>query len=296
MAFDVLSRPYHSSGEWWLSSGQLELKCQLKCETLRFGFLINLSRESLLLDALHPKDWLFLYLHRLPSLTPLSDRCSIHGCTYVLMSAFLFSALIHKKWEIQSIVSLFSPLTGSDTVKNERARMSMHAAFAKKKNTEQDTSKNDKIVHSCSLSYEHTNKFSENLYAVSQINISSPSLVCALCCHFVCIFDCFAETAFHLHPLAFVALLTLWHFSFFKKTVRRHISHVMGCSVRWVCVSEKKRSIHVPLCYFPLLFICSNGCVYIFSFLFPLIYLLPPVSFYCLNLPSLPNRLSINLP
>lgn len=133
MAFDVLSRPYHSSGEWWLSSGQLELKCQLKCETLRFGFLINLSRESLLLDALHPKDWLFLYLHRLPSLTPLSDRCSIHGCTYVLMSAFLFSALIHKKWEIQSIVSLFSPLTGSDTVKNERARMSMHAAFAKKK-------------------------------------------------------------------------------------------------------------------------------------------------------------------
>lgn len=41
-------------------SGQLALKCQLKCETLRFGVLRNLSQTSPFLESLHRKDWLLL--------------------------------------------------------------------------------------------------------------------------------------------------------------------------------------------------------------------------------------------
>lgn len=188
----------------------------------------------------------------LPSLTPLSDRCYICGCTRVLMiSAFLFSALIHKKWESQSIVSLFSPLAGSDTVKKERARMSMHTAFAENHPTGHQQKWQNSALQ-LSLVWTHKQVHSEFLYCVSdQYVFGKALLVCTLCFHPLFAFFIVLQRtcAFHLHPLVFVALPSLWHFSFFKKTVRRHISHTMGCSVRWyMCIWEKREEESMCLC------------------------------------------------
>lgn len=141
--------------------------------------------------------------------------------------------------------------------------MSMHAAFAENHPTgHQQKWQNSALQLSLVWTHKHVQwEFLRSCLRSICLHQSTTGL-CSTLSSFVCIFDCW--------------LAMPW-----------------GAVWVGICVSQKKRRrIHVPLCCVPLLFICSNGCVSIYS---PF-NLLPPVSFYCLNLLSHPDHLSINLP